>query len=148
MIKSKEALTCLADLARHYDDCLKMTREALAWDSHNDEALVAEFLNRREVVLERIFHLEQFLTADFAGKMPDPAFFHPVERKKAGPLLESLKADISELVKLDRLLGEKIKSALGEVGEELKKYRLGRALIRAYAPYSGPGNARIMRLKG
>ena len=30
MIKSKDALTCLADMARRYRACLEITREALS----------------------------------------------------------------------------------------------------------------------
>ncbi|MBW2050798.1 MAG: hypothetical protein JRG97_07540 [Deltaproteobacteria bacterium] len=135
MADSKTTLERLADMAKLYRRCLKLTLETLRKDCFGDEDAVSDFFDRRIKIINKIKKLEQGLETRQEDGRNLLLGIAASEEKKAEPLLEEIQNLMTDLIESDRKLKKSLEKEVARTSLELKRVKQGHLFLKSYAPY-------------
>ena len=124
----------LEEMNRLYLNCLDQTRTFLEMEPLPLDERLEGFIRQRAEILTRINDIERELPIrrDQGKAVLDvPESLTP---KQLEQLIDKIRDRLHTLLEADRRLGVKIRDAISQTGDDLKRVRLGQAILKAYTP--------------
>lgn len=136
----KDMLRYVAEWVRLNRECLEITRRLLAGSPWPDFDLLTEGLEERGRLIARAREIERALPTRKSGERVVLEGVSEDQREALAEKLGELRQAAEALAEQDRLLGSEVRRLASEVGGELKKFRNGHTVLKAYSPYKAPQN--------
>jgi hypothetical protein len=125
---------CLEEMDRLYKRCLDLTNALLEMDPLPLDQRLEDFIRDRAEILTRISDTEHGLPIRRQSGRAVLNISDPVQSERIESLIKALRDRLMAIIEADRRLGEKICETMAQTGDDLKRLRLGQAILKAYTP--------------